>query len=147
VPGGKPVIEVPGERPTLPVITDDPVLVIVEPATTAYVVAAPKLSAVAATAVPPPKAKSVMKLSAPTPSAPNPTRVPETLLGRRWSPRDFQKLRRIAEEFFAVGIIRITHVALGTELSSASKMLKTGVLWLIIHIGDVFYDHYHLRAT
>ena len=35
IPGGKPVMEVPGDRPTSPAITDEPVLVMVEAASTA----------------------------------------------------------------------------------------------------------------
>jgi hypothetical protein len=35
LPGGKPVIEVPGNKPKFPVITDGPVLVTVEPPKTA----------------------------------------------------------------------------------------------------------------
>jgi hypothetical protein len=50
VPGGKPVIDVPGDSPMSPEITDDPVFVIVVPATTAYGVADPRFIVVAAEA-------------------------------------------------------------------------------------------------
>jgi hypothetical protein len=41
-PGGKPVIEVPGLSPMSPEITEEPVLVMAEPATTANEVAVPR---------------------------------------------------------------------------------------------------------
>jgi len=66
VPGGNPVIAEPGDSPTSPVITEDPVLVMVEPAITAYGAAAPKVGAVAAKAGEPPKASNVTKLSVAT---------------------------------------------------------------------------------
>jgi hypothetical protein len=43
-------MDVPGDSPTSPVITDEPVLVMVEPAITAYGAAAPKFGDVAAKA-------------------------------------------------------------------------------------------------
>ena len=42
VPGGKPVIAVPGATPRSPCKTDEPVLVTVEPASTEYGVADPR---------------------------------------------------------------------------------------------------------
>jgi len=60
-PGGKPEIDVPGESPMSPEITDDPVFVIVLPARTAKLDAAPRpTEAVAAFAAVMPKAPSVM---------------------------------------------------------------------------------------
>jgi len=67
-PGGKPVIEVPGESPTSPVMTLGPVFVIVVPATIAYGVAAPRLTVVAANALSLENASNVTALSSPTPS-------------------------------------------------------------------------------
>ena len=67
---GKPVIDVPGERPMLPVMTVLPVFVIVVPATTAYGVAEPRLIAVAAAnAGLPAKPTKVIMLMNPTVSA------------------------------------------------------------------------------
>jgi hypothetical protein len=83
LPAEKPVIEVPGESPTSPVITEVPVLVMVEPAITAYGVAAPRLRVVAAAALSLAKAMSVIKLSKPTPNVPRPSRAPERL-AERW---------------------------------------------------------------
>ncbi len=47
-PGGKPVMAVPGLTPTFPVTTLDPVLVTVEPASTAKLCAEPREGAVCA---------------------------------------------------------------------------------------------------
>ena len=59
-PGGKPVIDVPGESPMSPEITDDPVFVMVVPARTAKLDAVPRLTAaVAAFAAVMPKAPRV----------------------------------------------------------------------------------------
>jgi hypothetical protein len=77
VPGGKPVIDVPGDNPMSPEITDAPVLVIVDPARTAYGAAEPRLRAVAAKAVPLENESSVTKLRAHTPNAPTPRRTRE----------------------------------------------------------------------
>jgi hypothetical protein len=51
VPGGNPVTEVPGAKPKSPVTTEEPVLVIVEPARTAKLSAVPKFTVVAALAL------------------------------------------------------------------------------------------------
>ena len=80
---GKPVIAVPGESPTSPDITVVGTLVMVEPAITAYGVAAPRRGLVAAAALSLAKAMNVIKLSKPTPSVPRPSRSPESL-AERW---------------------------------------------------------------
>jgi hypothetical protein len=64
-PGGKPVMEVPGLSPIFPEITDGPVLVIVEPASTAKDDAVPRPTvAVAAVAAGISKAPTVTQQSA-----------------------------------------------------------------------------------
>jgi hypothetical protein len=79
----KPGVEVPGLSPKSPVITEGPVLVIVEPAITAYDVAVPRSMFVAAAALSLAKAMSVIKLSKPTPNVPRPSRARERL-AERW---------------------------------------------------------------
>ncbi len=44
MPGGKPVMEVPGKSPRLPLMTDGPVFVTVEPASTAKLAVVPRLT-------------------------------------------------------------------------------------------------------
>jgi hypothetical protein len=119
---------VPGDSPRSPVITEDPVLVMVEPAITAYVDAAPKFGEVAAKADWLPKDSNVTKLSVTTPSAPRPTRAPEKELGRRCNPRTFQKLRWRKEEPCTGVFIRMLNTAPRNELSSTSARLKTDSL-------------------
>ena len=70
IPGGKPVIAVPGERPMSPVITDEPVLVMALPANTAKVEAVPRFTFVVAApalGTAQTKAAKVLKLIANTP--------------------------------------------------------------------------------
>jgi len=50
VPGGKPVMEVPGWSPRLPLIVDGPVLVTVEPANTAKLAVVPRVTGASAAA-------------------------------------------------------------------------------------------------
>lgn len=70
-PGGKPVMEVPGLSPIFPEITDVPVLVTVEPASTAKEDAVPSPTvAVAAVAACASRAATVTKQSAPIAKAP-----------------------------------------------------------------------------
>ncbi len=68
-PGGKPVREVPGESPRSPVTTVEPVLVIVEPARTAYEAAEPRFSVVApdAGSVVAPVTSTIVSAPMPTP--------------------------------------------------------------------------------
>jgi hypothetical protein len=127
VPGGKPVIDeaAPGDSPMSPVITEEPVLVMATPAITAYGAAAPKVGEVAAKADGPPKPSTVTNPREATPRAPRPTRAPEKERGRRCNPRVFQKLMRMEEGPFTVGVELIFITALGNELISTSTRLKT----------------------
>jgi hypothetical protein len=84
VPGGNPVMEVPGERLISPLRTEFPVLVMVVPATTASGVAAPRLIAAAAKAGLLTKLTNVIALMMP---------IARTLMARRNPKRDARLYR------------------------------------------------------